>query len=183
MWRNGTGLQSGGTVRGLVAGEMRAKNTVAVSVARLANLAKGCRLDAKGDRGDVARVSGNPSWARRENDVAHGATWAPASVLPARSRFGNRVPSLHKTVEGLAAQRGERIANSGAMAANVLGLTTRVPVTPVILTSGSSRTLQLGHQEIRLRHSPSWQLVLRGRRAGDAVGARLAGAGKGRYGA
>ena len=105
-------------------------------------------------------------------------------VLPVRSRFGNRAPPLHKTVEGLAAQRGERIANSGAMAANVLGLTTQVPVTPVFLTSGSSRTLQLGLQEIRLRHSPPWQLVLRGRRAGDAVGgARLAGAGKGRYGA
>ena len=90
-------------------------------------------------------------------------------VLPVRSRFGNRAPSLRKTVEGLAAQCGERIANSGAMAANVLGLTTQVPVTPVFLTSGSSRTLQLGHQEIRLRHSPPWQLVLCGRRAGDAV--------------
>jgi hypothetical protein len=90
-------------------------------------------------------------------------------VLPVRSRFGNRAPSLHKTVKALAAQRGERIANSGAMAANVLGLTTQVPITPVFLTSGSSRTLQLGHQEIRLRHSPPWQLVLRGRRAGDAV--------------
>ena len=39
-------------------------------------------------------------------------------VLPVRSRFGNRAPSLRKTVEGLAAQCGERIANSGAMAAN-----------------------------------------------------------------
>ena len=82
---------------------------------------------------------------------------------------GNRAPSLQKTAEALAAQLGERIANSGAVAANVLGLTTQVPVTPVFLTSGPSRTLKLGRQEVRLRHSPPWQLVLRGRRAGEAV--------------
>ena len=90
-------------------------------------------------------------------------------VLPVEGRFGNRAPSLHKTAEALAEQLGERIANSGAMAANVLGLTTQVPVTPVFLTSGPSRTLKLGRQEVRLRHSPPWQLVLRGRKAGEAV--------------
>ena len=90
-------------------------------------------------------------------------------VLPVKSRFGNRAPSLLKTVEALAAQRGERIASSGAMAANVLGLTTQVPVKPVFLTSGRDRKLKLGRQEVELRHAPPWQLVLSGRKAGDAV--------------
>ena len=90
-------------------------------------------------------------------------------VLPIESRFGNRAPSPHKTVEALAAQRGERIASSGAVAANVLGLTTQVPVTPEYLTSGPSRTLTLGRQKVRLRHSPPWQLVLSGRRSGEVV--------------
>ena len=90
-------------------------------------------------------------------------------VLPVKSRFGSRAPSLRKTVEAVAAQRGERIAASGAMAANKLGLTTQVPLKPVFLTSGPSRKLKLGHQEVELRHAPPWQLVLTGRKAGDAV--------------
>ena len=90
-------------------------------------------------------------------------------VLPIESRFGNRAPSPHKTVEALAEQRGERITSSGAMAANVLGLTTQVPVTPEYLTSGPSRTLTLGRQKVRLRRSPPWQLVLSGRRSGEVV--------------
>ena len=90
-------------------------------------------------------------------------------VLPVKSRFGNRAPSLQKTVEALAARRGEQIASSGAMAANALGLTTQVPVKPVFLTSGRDRKLKLGRQEVELRHAPPWQLVLSGRKAGDAV--------------
>ena len=90
-------------------------------------------------------------------------------VLPVKSRFGSRAPSLQKTVEAVAAQRGERIAASGAMAANKLGLTTQVPVKPVFLTSGRSRQLKLGHQEVEFRHAPPWQLVLTGRKAGEAV--------------
>ena len=90
-------------------------------------------------------------------------------VLPVESRFGRRAPSVEKTVEGFAAARGERIANSGAMAANVLGLTTQVPVKRVFLTSGPSRMLTLGRERIELRQAPQWQLVLAGRRAGEAV--------------
>ena len=90
-------------------------------------------------------------------------------ALPVEGPFGARAPSPHKTVEALAAQRGERIASSGAMAANVLGLTTQVPVTPEYLTSGPSRTLTLGRQRVRLHRSPPWQLVLSGRRSGEVV--------------
>ena len=90
-------------------------------------------------------------------------------LLPVNNRFGSRAPSVRKTIEALASQRGERIASSGAMAANALGLTTQVPVMPVFLTSGRSRKLKLGRQEVELRHAPSWQLVLTGRKAGDAV--------------
>ncbi len=68
------------------------------------------------------------------------------------------------------------------MAANVLGLTTQMPVERVFLTSGPSRTLTLGHARIELRHAPEWQLVLPGRRAGEAVRA-LAWLGRDRAGA
>ena len=103
-------------------------------------------------------------------------------VLPVENRFGRRAPSVEKTIEGLAVARGEQIANSGAMAANVLRLTTQVPAKRVFLTSGSSRTLMLGRERIELRHAPPWQLALAGRRAGEAIRA-LAWLGRDRAGA
>ena len=103
-------------------------------------------------------------------------------VLPVEGRFGHRAPSVERTVEGLAVACGERIANSGAIAANVLGLTTQVPVKRVFLTSGPNRTLTLGRQRVELRHAPPWQLVLAGRRAGEAIRA-LAWLGRDRAGA
>ncbi|MYF95374.1 MAG: hypothetical protein F4210_07665, partial [Holophagales bacterium] len=102
-------------------------------------------------------------------------------VLPVESRFGSRAPSVEKTVTALAAARGERIANSGAMAANVLGLTGQVPARRVFLTSGPSRSLTLGRERVELRHAPPWQLALAGRRAGEAVRA-LAWLGRDRAG-
>lgn len=90
-------------------------------------------------------------------------------VLPVESRFGVRAPSVEKVVEAVAVQRGETIAPSGAAAANALGLTTQVPVRTVYLTSGPSRTLQVGSQRVELKHAPSWQLVLPHRLAGQAV--------------
>jgi len=82
----------------------------------------------------------------------------------------------------VAAALGERIANSGAMAANALGLTTQVPVKRVFLTSGSNRVLTLGRERVELRHAPAWQLVLPVPRAGDAVRA-LAWLGRDKAGA
>ena len=102
-------------------------------------------------------------------------------VLPVERRFGSRAPSVEKTVKAFAAQRGEQIANGGAMAANALRLTTQVPVKRVFLTSGRSRTLKLGRQEVELRHAPPWQLVLGNRKAGEAVRA-LAWVGRERAG-
>lgn len=90
-------------------------------------------------------------------------------VLPVESRFGVRTPSIEKVVEAVAAQRGETIAPSGAAAANALGLTTQVPVRKVYLTSGPSRTLQVGGQRVELKHAPPWQLVLPHRLAGQPV--------------
>lgn len=90
-------------------------------------------------------------------------------LRPVASRFGTRAPSVEQTVEALASQRGEVIVSNGAAAANALGLTTQVPIRPVYLTSGRSRTMNLGKQVIELRHAPRWQLTLANRPAGEAV--------------
>jgi len=90
-------------------------------------------------------------------------------LLPVISRFGARSPSVEQAVQAVAAQRGEVIVPSGAVAANRLGLTTQVPIRPVYLTSGRSRKMNFGNQVIELRHAPRWQLVLGQRPAGQAV--------------
>lgn len=90
-------------------------------------------------------------------------------VRPVETRFGSRAPAAEKVVEAVARQRGETVARNGAAAANALGLTTQVPTRSVYLTSGPSRTLNLGRQVIELRHAPRWQLAFPGRPAGEAV--------------
>jgi len=90
-------------------------------------------------------------------------------LRPVASRFGMRAPSVEQAVEALASQRGEVIVSNGAAAANALGLTTQVPIRSVYLTSGRSRTMNLGKQVIELRHAPRWQLTLANRPAGEAV--------------
>ena len=90
-------------------------------------------------------------------------------VLPVESRFGTRPPSIEQVVSAVATQRGEVIAPSGAAAANALGLTSQVPVRAVYLTSGRTRTLNIGKQTIELHHAPRWQLALADRPAGQAI--------------
>lgn len=63
-------------------------------------------------------------------------------VLPVESRFGSRVPSTAKMVEGMA----ETTVSHGAFAANALGLISQVSMRAVYLTSGSSRRLKLGRR-------------------------------------
>ena len=90
-------------------------------------------------------------------------------LRPIASRFGTRAPSVGQVVEALATQKGEIIVSNGAAAANALGLTTKVPVRSVYLTSGRSRKMHLGKQVVELRHAPRWQLALANRQAGEAV--------------
>ena len=88
---------------------------------------------------------------------------------PIETRFGPCAPNPETVIAALAALWGETIVPSGGAAANVLGLTTQVPVRSVYLTSGPSRTLRLGAQVIQLRHAPRWQLAAPGRPAGLAI--------------
>lgn len=90
-------------------------------------------------------------------------------LMPVMTRFGQRAPSVEQAVEALATQRGEVIVSNGAAAANRLGLTTQVPVRSVFLTSGRTRTMNLGRQTVELRHAPRWQLAMPHRLAGQAV--------------
>lgn len=87
--------------------------------------------------------------------------------------FGARPPEPEKVVRAVAEQKGERVAESGAAAANALGLTEQVPARLVYLTSGRGQRLQLGKQVVELKHAPGWQLSLPETRAGKVVRALL----------
>lgn len=91
-------------------------------------------------------------------------------MRPVKSRFGRRPPTVEQPVEAVAQQRGETIVSSGAAAANALDLTTQAPVRSVYLTSGRSRTMNLGKQRIELKHVHRWQLALADRPAGVRSG-------------
>lgn len=88
---------------------------------------------------------------------------------PVRSRFGARAPAPEAVIESLAERTGETITPSGAVSANRLGLTTQNPTKAVYMTSGPSRTLTIGKQQVELRHAPAWQLRASTSRAGEAL--------------
>ncbi len=90
-------------------------------------------------------------------------------LRPVETRFGMSNPSVELTLQAIETETGEIITPHGAAAANMLGLTTQVPVRAVYLTSGRSRRLALGAQTIELQHAPRWQLALAGRPAGDVI--------------
>lgn len=88
---------------------------------------------------------------------------------PVETRFGIRPPTIEKVISSLSVLTGETIVPSGGASANVLGLTTQVPVRAVYLTSGPDRYLKLGELRVELRHAPSWQLVAPRRKGGDTI--------------
>ena len=90
-------------------------------------------------------------------------------VQPVQTRFGACSPAFEKVIPCLANLWEETIVPSGGASANVLGMTTQVPVRPVYLTSGEDRTLRFGNLIVELRHAPDWQLVAPNNLAGDVI--------------
>ena len=76
-------------------------------------------------------------------------------------RLGIAVPpDVDEIADALARQTGSRIAPSGAMAANRLGLSTQIPAKPVYLTDGRSRRVKVGNFVIVMRHVPPKELPI-----------------------
>ena len=69
----------------------------------------------------------------------------------------------------LARKTGSRLQNTGAAAANALGLSTQVTARPVYLTDGRRRTVQVGGQTIELRHASPRSMAGAGRLEGVVI--------------
>lgn len=89
-------------------------------------------------------------------------------ALQVKTRFGERAPSVEAVVEQIAETTGETVSESGATAANKLGLSTQNPTRQIYWTSGRSRQLKLGAQTVELRHVASWQVRAPHSKAGQA---------------
>jgi hypothetical protein len=142
------------------------------------SLPEGSVLMAKGllQFGSRAGVDQALSRLVREGRLVRAARGA--YVVPVTSRFGTRPPSVHAVAEGIQGITGEAVEAHGIAAANQLGLTTQVPVRPVYVTAGRSRTIKLGAQILEIQHVPRWQMLMPGRPAGQAIRA-LAWLGRG----
>ncbi|RKZ37767.1 MAG: hypothetical protein DRQ37_01135 [Gammaproteobacteria bacterium] len=68
-------------------------------------------------------------------------------------QLGPLQPSTDDIAKALAGRDAARLQPSGAYAANLLGLSTQVPMKVVYLTDGRTRTVQVGKRQIVLKHT------------------------------
>lgn len=67
-------------------------------------------------------------------------------------------PDLDEIADAVGRQTGSRVAPSGAVAANRLGLSTQVPAKPVYLSDGRSRQVRVGKYTLQIKHVPPKEL-------------------------
>lgn len=84
-------------------------------------------------------------------------------------RFGTIPPSDESIADALKGRDDFRIQLSGAHAANMLGLSTQVPVRTVFLTDGKARKVKLGIREIVLKNTSTRQMATAGRVSGMVI--------------
>jgi hypothetical protein len=75
-------------------------------------------------------------------------------------------PDIQKVAKALAGKDRSRLQPAGAYATNLSGLSEQVPAKVVFLTDGPSRTVKIGLQEIRLRHTTPRNMAAAGRLSG-----------------
>jgi hypothetical protein len=90
-------------------------------------------------------------------------------VAPVVSRFGSAPPNVFTVIEQLAEATGEVVGSDCASAANLLGITTQIPIRTSFITSGTTREWQLGSRKVLLRHGPRWQWALGNSQPGQAT--------------
>ncbi len=82
-------------------------------------------------------------------------------VRPKENRFvGKVIPGTQEIVTAQAEARGEKLQAHGAEAVLALGLTTQVPMKSIFYTSGPSRKIHVGRQEVLLKHANPRLLAL-----------------------
>lgn len=84
-------------------------------------------------------------------------------VKPMQSRFGEVPPPLEIIAKAIAKRDHVKIMPTGSTAANVLGLSTQVPMTVSYLTTGSSRIIPIGKRTIKFKHAAPRNFAYKGK--------------------
>jgi predicted transcriptional regulator of viral defense system len=84
-------------------------------------------------------------------------------------KIGVLSPSPEAVAKAMAERTGSRISVSGAKAANLLGLSTQVPMQNVFWTEGPSRTIRIGNQTVALKHVAPSKMIGAGTEAGVVI--------------
>ena len=83
--------------------------------------------------------------------------------------FGPLQPSTDDIANALAGRDATRLQPSGAYAANILGLSTQVPLKVVYLTDGRTGTVQIGKRQIILKNTTPRNMATAGRISGLVI--------------
>jgi hypothetical protein len=83
--------------------------------------------------------------------------------------LGLLAPSSEEIAEALAGRDALRLQASGAYAANLLGLSTQVPLRIVFLTDGRSRKVQVGKRQIILKQTSPRNMATAGKISGMVI--------------
>jgi hypothetical protein len=84
-------------------------------------------------------------------------------------KLGALIPSTDAIAKVLKDRNDTRLQPSGAHAANMLGLSTQVPIRSVYLTDGRERKIQIGKRQIILKHTTPKQMATAGRISGTVI--------------
>lgn len=84
-------------------------------------------------------------------------------IKPKISRFGHVPVPLEKIAREIAERDKCEILPAGNTAANLIGLSTQVPMNLSYITTGSTRTIKIGKRKISFRHASPKNFAAKGR--------------------
>lgn len=83
-------------------------------------------------------------------------------IKPKNSRFGKVPVPLEKIAREIAARDKCQILPTGSTAANLIGLSTQVPMNLSYITTGSTRAIKIGDRKISFRHASPKNFAAKG---------------------
>lgn len=84
-------------------------------------------------------------------------------IKPKVSRFGNVPVPLERIAKEIADRDKCEILPTGSTAANLIGLSTQVPMNLSYITTGSTRIIKIGERKISFRHASPKNFAAKGR--------------------
>lgn len=78
------------------------------------------------------------------------------------TRFGLVYPSIDAIAKAIAERDNAEILPTGAMALNILGLSTQLPMSPTFITSGSARVINIDERSINFKRAVPRNFAIKG---------------------